>query len=69
MMPFGSHLDDVGFLCFGTLARYRSGGHDVAIAVMTRGEVGSPSLSRDRIAAIREKEARASAVTFVRETP
>lgn len=69
MMPFGSHLDDVGFLCSGTLARYRSGWHDVAIAVMTRGDVGSPSLNPDRIAGIREKEARASAVRFVRETP
>jgi LmbE family N-acetylglucosaminyl deacetylase len=61
IMAFGPHPDDVEFLCSGTLAKYRAKGHDVAIAVMTRGDVGSPSLSRDEIAAIREKEARAAA--------
>jgi LmbE family N-acetylglucosaminyl deacetylase len=61
IMAFGAHPDDVEFLCAGTLAKYAAQGHDVAIVVMTRGDVGSPTLSRDQIAVVREKEARASA--------
>jgi len=61
IMAFGPHPDDVEFLCAGTLAKYRAQGNEVAIAVMTQGDVGSPTLSRDQIAAVREKEARASA--------
>jgi LmbE family N-acetylglucosaminyl deacetylase len=61
IMAFGPHPDDVEFQCAGTLAKYKAQGHEVAIAVMTRGDVGSPTLSRDEIAAIREKEARTSA--------
>ena len=61
IMAFGPHPDDVEFQCSGTLAKYKAQGHEVAIAVMTRGDVGSPTLSRDEIAAVREKEARASA--------
>lgn len=61
IMAFGPHPDDVEIFCSGTLAKYKAQGHEVAIAVMTRGDVGSPTLSRDEIAAIREKEARTSA--------
>jgi len=61
VMALGPHPDDVEFLCAGTLAKYKARGHDIAITVMTRGDVGSPTLTRDQIAAVREKEARASA--------
>lgn len=61
VMAFGAHPDDIEFLCAGTLAKYSSQGHKVAIAISTNGEVGSPDLSKDETAAIREKEARASA--------
>ena len=61
VMAFGPHPDDVEFLCSGTLAKYKAQGHDLAIAVMTRGDIGSPKLTRDQIAEVREKEARAGA--------
>ena len=61
VMAFGAHPDDVEILCAGTLAKYAKQGHAVAIAVATNGEVGSPTLPREEIAAIREAEARKSA--------
>ncbi|MCC6698568.1 MAG: PIG-L family deacetylase [Candidatus Hydrogenedentes bacterium] len=61
IIAFSPHPDDVEILCSGTLAKYASQGHDVAIAVVTRGDVGSPTLSREEIAAVREKEARSAA--------
>lgn len=60
-MAFGPHPDDVEILCAGTLAKYARQGHDVAIAVATNGDVGSPTLPPEEIAAIREREARKSA--------
>ena len=61
IMAFGPHPDDIEFLCAGTLAKYARLGHQVAIALSTNGEVGSPTLSKAEIAAVREAEARASA--------
>ena len=61
IMAFGPHPDDIEILCAGTLAKYREGGHDIGIVVMTRGDGGSPTLPRDEIAAVREREARESA--------
>lgn len=61
IMAFGAHPDDIEFLCSGTLAKYSSAGHEVAIAISTNGEVGSPVLDKLEIAAIRKKEARESA--------
>jgi LmbE family N-acetylglucosaminyl deacetylase len=60
-MAFGAHPDDVEILCAGTLAKYAQQGHAVAIAVATNGEVGSPTLSREEIAAIRQEEAQKAA--------
>jgi LmbE family N-acetylglucosaminyl deacetylase len=64
IMAFGAHPDDIEFLCAGTLAKYAQAGHDVAIAISTNGEVGSPTLTKAEIAAIREAEARASAAVI-----
>jgi len=61
IMAFSPHPDDVEILCAGTLAKYAAQGHEVAIVYVTNGNVGSPSLGREEIAAIREEEARASA--------
>jgi LmbE family N-acetylglucosaminyl deacetylase len=64
IMAFSPHPDDTEILCAGTLAKYASQGHDVAIVGVTRGDVGSPTLSRDEIAAVREKEARGAAAVI-----
>lgn len=61
IMAFEAHPDDIEHFCAGTLAKYRAAGHDVAIVCMTNGEVGSPTLSKEEIAAIREQEARRAA--------
>lgn len=64
ILAFGAHPDDVEMNCAGTLAKYAQQGHVVAIAVMTNGEVGSPTLPKEEIAAIREQEARAAAAVI-----
>jgi LmbE family N-acetylglucosaminyl deacetylase len=61
VLAVGAHPDDIEFLCAGTLAKYKRLGHEVAIAVATNGEVGSSTLSKQEIAAIRHDEAAASA--------
>ncbi len=61
VMAFGAHPDDVEIFASGTLAKYRAQGHEIGIAIMTRGDVGSPTLTRDEIAEVREKEARNAA--------
>lgn len=64
IMAFGAHPDDIEFLCAGTLAKYSHAGHKVAIAIATNGEVGSPTLPKKEIAAIRRKEAESAAATI-----
>lgn len=61
VMAFGAHPDDVEILCAGTLAKYAQQGHDVAIAIATNGDVGSPTLPCEAIAAIRHDEAQKAA--------
>ena len=61
VMAFEAHPDDIEHFCAGTLAKYKAAGHDVAIVCVTNGEVGSPTLSKEEIAAVREKEAKKSA--------
>ena len=57
VMAVEAHPDDVEYFCAGTLAKYRAFGHEVAIACVTNGEVGSPTHSKEEIAAIRHNEA------------
>lgn len=54
---FGAHPDDLEILCGGTIARCVAAGHEVWMAVATNGNVGSPHLSKEEIAAIRKDEA------------
>lgn len=58
---FGAHPDDLEFLAGGTIAKCVARGDRVTMAVATNGNVGSPTVSRDEIAAIREAEARDAA--------
>lgn len=58
---FGAHPDDLEILCGGTIAACVEQGHRVTMAIATNGNVGSPSLSRNEIAAIRRGEAEAAA--------
>jgi LmbE family N-acetylglucosaminyl deacetylase len=60
ILAIGAHPDDIELQCAGTLALYAAAGHKVFIAVATNGNVGSPTLSRDEIAAVRKAEQAAS---------
>ena len=53
----GGHPDDPESGCGGTLARYSSRGHNVAIIYLTRGEAGIPGKTHDEAARIRTEEA------------
>lgn len=64
VLAVGAHPDDLEFLCAGTLAKYKRQGHAVAMAVATNGEVGSPTLGKAEIAAVRRREAEASAAVI-----
>lgn len=61
VLAVGAHPDDLEFLCAGTLAKYKRQGHEVAIAIATNGEVGSSTMSKEEIAAVRRGEAQAAA--------
>src|SRR5690625_1599587 len=61
ILAIGAHPDDVELQCGGTLAKYAQRGDHVTIAIATNGNVGSPTLSKDEIAAVRKAEAKRSA--------
>lgn len=56
ILAIGAHPDDIEMQCAGTLALYARAGHKVFMAVATNGNVGSPTHTREEIAAIRHKE-------------
>lgn len=53
----GAHPDDIESYGGGTAALYAEQGHNVFFCVATNGNVGSTSLSKQEIAAVRHKEA------------
>jgi LmbE family N-acetylglucosaminyl deacetylase len=53
----GAHPDDIETYCGGTAALYARQGHKVFFCVSTNGNVGSSTIPRDEIAAIRHNEA------------
>jgi N-acetylglucosamine malate deacetylase 1 len=61
VLAVGAHPDDVEFTCAGTLVLLARAGWDVHVATMTAGDLGSATLPRARIAAVRKREAAASA--------
>lgn len=64
ILAIGAHPDDVELCCGGTLAKYAARGDQVTIMVATNGNVGSPTLTKEEIAAVRKKEAEASAAVI-----
>ncbi len=57
ILAIGAHPDDVELLCGGTLVKYANRGERIFIAIATNGNVGSPTLDREEIAAVRRAEA------------
>ena len=64
VLAFGCHPDDVELMCAGTLALLAQRGHEIHIAVMAGGEMGSSTLPRQVIHAQRMEEARAAAAVI-----
>ncbi|RAV13291.1 PIG-L deacetylase family protein [Paenibacillus contaminans] len=64
VLAVGAHPDDVEILCGGTLAKYAARGDHVTIMVATNGNVGSPTHTKEEIAAIRRKEAENAAAVI-----
>lgn len=64
VLAIGAHPDDVEIFCGGTIAKYAARGDEVTIMIATNGNVGSSSLSQEEIAAVRRKEAEASAAVI-----
>ncbi len=58
---FMAHPDDAEILCAGTLIQLADHGWEVHIATAATGDCGSMTLPRERIAAIRRREALAAA--------
>ncbi len=74
VLAFGAHPDDIEIGCGGTIAGLVAKGFEVHHALLTSGDAGSQSISRNDLAEIREREASASAeilgshsVHFLRE--
>jgi len=64
VLAVGAHPDDLELLCGGTLAKYAQQGHHVTMAVATNGDVGSMTLPKEEIAAVRKAEAEAAAAVI-----
>lgn len=61
LLAFFCHPDDVEMLVAGTLHLIKAAGWDVGIATMTAGDLGTPSGTREQIAATRLRESKAAA--------
>ncbi len=61
-----AHPDDPEFFCGATVARWTAAGHEVAYALLTRGDKGTndPSISPQELARIREQEQRNAAAVL-----
>ncbi len=61
ILAVGAHPDDIEINCAGTLAKYAAQGHKIFICTATNGNIGSATLPKEEIGAIRKKEAAKSA--------
>lgn len=58
-----AHPDDAEFFCGGTLAKWAANGAEITLLLATSGDKGSsdPDMTSERLAALREEEARQAA--------
>jgi LmbE family N-acetylglucosaminyl deacetylase len=64
VLAFGCHPDDIEFMCAGTLALLRKKGYRIHLATVCGGEMGSMTLSKEEIRAVRLEECRQSAAVL-----
>lgn len=61
ILAIGAHPDDIEILCGGTLAKYASKGHKIFMAHLCNGSMGGKEIEPEKLAEIRDKEAKKSA--------
>ena len=61
VLAVGAHPDDLEIGCGGTLARLKDQGHEIAMCVMTNGNLGHKVIPPEELSQIREGEAEAGA--------
>lgn len=61
ILAVGAHPDDIEALCGGTLAKYSKQGHKVFMAHLCSGNMGGGNISPEKLADIRDKEAKNAA--------
>lgn len=61
VLAVGCHPDDLEIGCYGTLAKYRQLGHDVAVCNIANGNLGHVVIKPDELREVRLKEAQAAA--------
>ncbi len=60
VLAIGAHPDDIENFCAGTLILLADQGHEIFIAIATKGDIGHPTGTREKIALMRQEEAQAS---------
>lgn len=60
-MAIGAHPDDLELRCFGTLAKLKAQGHEVAVCNIANGSLGSATIPPSQLKEIRHSEAKAAA--------
>lgn len=64
ILAIGAHPDDLELGCAGTLARYAADGHNVTMAVFTKGDMGDMAIRPEELARIRRAETEAAAAVL-----
>lgn len=64
VLAFGCHPDDIEFTCAGTLSLLKKKGYRIHIATVCGGEMGSMTLSKERIRDVRLNECETSAAVL-----
>ncbi len=67
VLAVGAHPDDLEIGCAGTLARMKQQGHEIAMCVMTNGDLGHKVIPPEELSRIRAAEAQASAAQLEAE--
>lgn len=60
-MAIGAHPDDLELRCFGTLAKLKAQGHEIAVCNIANGCLGSVTIPPEELKVIRSGEARRAA--------
>jgi len=64
VLAFGCHPDDVEFMCAGTLSLLKNKGYNIHMATVCGGEMGSTTLSKEKIRDVRLNECEDSAAVL-----